>query len=293
MTHEDLVALDHQYTMQTYGRYDVDIDHGKGATLWDLAGKAYIDFAAGIGVNAIGTSRALACQTGRDPSAGAPAWRRPSSATPAREGNEGLIKLARKYSFDKYGKGAGHHPYPEKLLPQAAPPPPWLPPGQEVFTQLLPSLPRRVPLRPGGEHGTPCRRLAGHDVCAVLLELVQGEGGRLPHGPGTTSTTLAVLSAERDWAACWWDEVQTGIGPHRHPSFAFQQYGIIPDGVSFAKGIARPACPWAAFLVNERVPGNVLGPGTHASHLRRQPGLRRRRPGGAGHPGRGRPGRRP
>ena len=38
-THEDLVALDHQYTMQTYGRYDVDIDHGKGATLWDLAGR--------------------------------------------------------------------------------------------------------------------------------------------------------------------------------------------------------------------------------------------------------------
>ena len=54
MTHEDLVALDHQYTMQTYGRFDVDLDHGKGAPLWDLAGKEYIDFAAGIGVCSIG-----------------------------------------------------------------------------------------------------------------------------------------------------------------------------------------------------------------------------------------------
>ena len=49
MTHEELVKLDHQYTLQTYGRFDVDIDHGKGARLWDLAGKEYVDFTAGIG----------------------------------------------------------------------------------------------------------------------------------------------------------------------------------------------------------------------------------------------------
>ena len=54
MDHKELVELDHQYTMQTYGRFDVDIDHGKGATLYDLAGKEYIDFSSGIGVNSIG-----------------------------------------------------------------------------------------------------------------------------------------------------------------------------------------------------------------------------------------------
>ena len=54
MDHKELVELDHQYTMQTYGRFDVDIDHGKGATLYDLAGKEYIDVSSGIGVNSIG-----------------------------------------------------------------------------------------------------------------------------------------------------------------------------------------------------------------------------------------------
>ena len=54
MTHEELVKLDHQYTLQTYGRFDVDIDHGKGARLWDLAGKEYVDFTAGIGTASVG-----------------------------------------------------------------------------------------------------------------------------------------------------------------------------------------------------------------------------------------------
>ena len=54
MTHEELVRQDHKYTLQTYGRFDVDIDHGKGATVWDLAGREYIDFTSGIGVASIG-----------------------------------------------------------------------------------------------------------------------------------------------------------------------------------------------------------------------------------------------
>ena len=54
MNHQELVALDHQFTMQTYGRFDVDIDRGKGATLWDLEGKEDIDFTSGIGVCSIG-----------------------------------------------------------------------------------------------------------------------------------------------------------------------------------------------------------------------------------------------
>ncbi len=54
MTHEELKALDGQYVMGTYGRFDVDIDRGKGATLYDLAGKEYIDFSSGIGVCSVG-----------------------------------------------------------------------------------------------------------------------------------------------------------------------------------------------------------------------------------------------
>ena len=54
MTSEQIKALDHQSVMQTYGRFDVAIDHGQGATLWSPEGKEYIDFASGIGVNSVG-----------------------------------------------------------------------------------------------------------------------------------------------------------------------------------------------------------------------------------------------
>lgn len=280
MTHEELVALDHQYTMQTYGRYDVDIDHGKGATLWDLAGKAYIDFAAGIGVNAIGYANerwveAIYEQASRlghvsnlfytQPYAklAETLCRRSGMAAAffgnsGAEGNEGLIKLARKYSFDKYGKGRGtiltlknsFHGRTSATLAAT---------GQEVFHNYFHPFPDGFRCAQAGSMDA-LQEVAGHDVCAVLLELVQGEGGVYPMDQDYVHD-LAVLCAERDWLLLV-DEVQTGIG-RTGTLFAFQQYGIIPDGVSFAKGIAG-GLPMGGFLANERC-RNVLGPGTHAS----------------------------
>ena len=280
MTHEELVALDHQYTMQTYGRYDVDIDHGKGATLWDLAGKTYIDFAAGIGVNAIGYANerwveAIYDQASRlghisnlfytQPYAklAETLCRRSGMAAAffgnsGAEGNEGLIKLARKYSFDKYGKGRGtiltlknsFHGRTAATLAAT---------GQEVFHNYFHPFPDGFRCAQAGSMDA-LQEVAGHDVCAVLLELVQGEGGVYPMDQDYVHD-LAVLCAERDWLLLV-DEVQTGIG-RTGTLFAFQQYGIIPDGVSFAKGIAG-GLPMGGFLANERC-RNVLGPGTHAS----------------------------
>ena len=280
MTHEELVALDHQYTMQTYGRYDVDIDHGKGATLWDLAGKAYIDFAAGIGVNAIGYANerwveAIYEQASRlghvsnlfytQPYAklAETLCRRSGMAAAffgnsGAEGNEGLIKLARKYSFDKYGKGRGtiltlknsFHGRTSATLAAT---------GQDVFHNYFHPFPDGFRCARAGSMDA-LQEVAGHDVCAVLLELVQGEGGVYPMDQDYVHD-LAVLCAERDWLLLV-DEVQTGIG-RTGTLFAFQQYGIIPDGVSFAKGIAG-GLPMGGFLANERC-RNVLGPGTHAS----------------------------
>ena len=70
MTHEELRQLDRRYVMQTYGRFDVDLDHGSGATLYDLAGREYIDFSSGIGVNSVGYAhpkwvKAVADQAGK------------------------------------------------------------------------------------------------------------------------------------------------------------------------------------------------------------------------------------
>ena len=280
MTHEELVALDRQYTMQTYGRFDVDIDHGRGATLWDLAGKEYIDFTSGIGVCSIGYgnekwAEAILDQATRlghisnlfysQPYARlAEALCRRSGMAAAffgnsgAEGNEGLIKLARKYSFDKYGKGRGtiltlknsFHGRTAATLAAT---------GQEVFHNYFHPFPDGFRYAQAGSMDA-LQEVAGHDVCAVLLELVQGEGGVYPMDQDYVHD-LAVLCAERDWLLLV-DEVQTGIG-RTGTLFAFQQYGIIPDGVSFAKGIAG-GLPMGGFLVNERC-RNVLGPGTHAS----------------------------
>ena len=101
---------------------------------------------------------------------------------------------------------------------------------------------------------------AGDDVCAVMVELVQGEGGVLPLGQDYVKA-LAKLCAERDWLLLA-DEVQTGVG-RTGTLFAFQQYGIVPDAVSFAKGIAG-GLPMSGVLANEKC-RNVLGPGTHAT----------------------------
>ena len=280
MTHEELVALDHQYTMQTYGRFDVDLDHGKGATLWDLAGKKYIDFAAGIGVCSIGYgnekwAEAILDQATRlghvsnlfytQPYAklAETLCRRSGMAAAffgnsGAEGNEGLIKLARKYSFDKYGKGRGtiltlknsFHGRTAATLAAT---------GQEVFHNYFYPFPDGFRYAQAGSMDA-LQEVAGHDVCAVLLELVQGEGGVYPMDQDYVHD-LAVLCAERDWLLLV-DEVQTGIG-RTGTLFAFQQYGILPDAVSFAKGIAG-GLPMGGFLVSEKC-RDVLGPGDHGS----------------------------
>ncbi|MEL4860617.1 aspartate aminotransferase family protein [Pseudoflavonifractor phocaeensis] len=279
MTHEELVKLDHQYTLQTYGRFDVDIDHGKGARLWDLAGKEYVDFTAGIGTASVGygnerwakaiTDQALKlghisnlfynqpyarlAQTLCQRSGMAGAFFGNSGA----ESNEGAIKLARKYSFDKYGKGRGtiltlKNSFHGRTVTTLAAT------GQDVFHNYF------FPFTDGFRYAEPTMdgisEVAGHDVCAVMLELVQGEGGVFPMDKAFVHD-LAVLCAERDWLLLV-DEVQTGVG-RTGTLFCFQQYGILPDAVTFAKGIAG-GLPMGGFLVSERCRG-VLGPGTHAS----------------------------
>lgn len=102
--------------------------------------------------------------------------------------------------------------------------------------------------------------VAGDDVCAVMLELVQGEGGVLPLEPAYVQA-VKKLCEERDWLLLV-DEVQTGVG-RTGKLFAFQNDGILPDVASFAKGIAG-GLPMSGIMANEKC-RNVLGPGTHAT----------------------------
>ena len=279
MTFQEIKDRDGQFVMHTYPRFDVDIDHGAGATLYTAEGRAYIDFSSGIGVNSVGCAHPkwVAALTNQAVKLGHMSnlfYTQPCGAlaqvlcarsgmsnvffaNSGAESNEGMIKLARKYSFDKYGKGRGtiltlQNSFHGRTITTLSAT------GQDSFHNFF------FPFTEGFRHAEASREgieaVAGHDVCAVMLELVQGESGVYPMDRGFVHD-LAVLCAERDWLLLI-DEVQTGIG-RTGTLFAYQQYGILPDAVSFAKGIAG-GLPFGGVLANEKC-RDVLTPGTHAT----------------------------
>lgn len=280
MTSAVMKDLTHQYIMGTYGRFPVALDHGQGATLWDPEGREYIDFTSGIGVNALGY--------GSQPWADAIAKQAQKlghvsnlfyTESPAKlaeilckrtgescvffangggEANEGMIKLARKYSFDKYGHGRStiitlknsFHGRTITTLKAT---------GQDLFHNFF--FPFTEGFRYVEANDLDALKAQDQgDVCAVMVELVQGEGGVLPLDKDYVKAVEA-LCAEKDWLLLA-DEVQTGVG-RTGTLFAFQQYGLLPDAVSFAKGIAG-GLPMSGIMANEKC-RNVLGPGTHAT----------------------------
>ena len=280
MTSEELRALDAACVMQTYGRFPVAIDHGEGATLYSPEGREYIDFASGIGVNCLGygnegwihaiTTQAkklahisnlyysepyiklaslLTSRTG---------MKRAFFANGGGEANEGMIKVCRKYSYDKYGKGRStiitlkdsFHGRTITTLTAT---------GQDVFHQFF------FPFTEGFAYAgandiESVKALDDGTVCAVMVELVQGEGGVLPLEQRFVDE-LSALCAEKDWLLAV-DEVQTGVG-RTGALFCFQNYGITPDVVSFAKGIGG-GLPLAGIMTSGKTE-NVLTPGTHAT----------------------------
>lgn len=279
MIFEELRDLDSRFVVQSYGRNSIAIDHGQGAVLYGLDGKEYIDFASGIGVLSVGTAHpqwtaAISEQAGKlghisnlyytEPyvrlaeklctrSGMAAAFFGNSGA----EANEGIIKLARKYSWEKYGEGRGtvitlNRSFHGRTITTLAAT------GQDVFHKYF--FPFTEGFRRADPNINSVQQAAGHDVCAVLVELVQGEGGVLPLEPGFVDG-LVKLCADRDWLFLV-DEVQTGIG-RTGSLFCFQQYGVQPDAASFAKGVAG-GLPMGGFLVNERC-RKVFGSGDHAS----------------------------
>ena len=280
MTSEEIRALTQQYIMPTYGRFPVVIDHGEGSRLYDPEGREYIDFTSGIGVCDLGYgyapwAEAIAAQAKKLGHVSNLFYTEPAAklaeilckrtgmsaaffANGGGEANEGLIKLARKYSFDRYGQGRStiislknsFHGRTITTLKAT---------GQEVFHNYF------FPFTEGFRYADAndidsLNAVAGEDVCAVLVELVQGEGGVLPLDKDYVAA-LSKLCAERDWLLLA-DEVQTGVG-RTGTLFAFQQYGVTPDALTFAKGIAG-GLPMSGILANEKC-RDVLGPGAHAT----------------------------
>ena len=280
MTSVEMKDLTHQYVMTTYGRFPVAIERGEGAKLYDPEGKEYIDFTSGIGVTCLGYGddgwvEAIAQQAKKLGHVSNLFYTEPSAklaeklcqrtgmscvffANGGGEANEGMIKLARKYSFDKYGKGRStiitlRNSFHGRTITTL------MATGQDVFHNYL------FPFTEGFRYAQAndlesLKAAAGDDVCAVMVELVQGEGGVLPLDYEYVQAVKKICE-ERDWLFLA-DEVQSGIG-RTGSLFCFQQYDLIPDVVSFAKGIAG-GVPMSGIMANEKC-RNVLGPGTHAT----------------------------
>jgi acetylornithine/N-succinyldiaminopimelate aminotransferase len=176
------------------------------------------------------------------------------------EANEGVIKAARKYSFDRYGAGrhtiitleGSFHGRLGATLKAT---------GQEKFHKEC-----FAPFMEGFRFVTPNdfsaleAQMKENDVCALLIELVQGEGGVNPLCAEYVQKA-AELCAKNDWLLIA-DEVQTGIG-RVGEWFAFQDYKVTPDAVCFAKGIAG-GLPLGGFLLGEKM-HKTLNAGDHAT----------------------------
>ena len=280
MTYQELKADENQYVMNTYGRFSIALDHGEGATLWDVEGKKYIDLTAGIGVNCLGYANpkitaALTEQAGKllhvsNLYTTAPmievakklctetGMSKVFFSNSGAESNEGMIKLARKYSYDKYGEGRAEivtlnnsfHGRTVTTLKAT---------GQEKFHQYF------FPFTEGFAYANAndiesVRAAVNENTCAIMMELIQGEGGVLPLDPEFVKAVRA-LCDEKDLLLLV-DEVQTGVG-RTGSLFCFQQYGILPDVVTFAKGIAG-GMPMGGVMAAPTC-DTVLGPGTHAT----------------------------
>jgi len=272
--------LDNQYVAHAYGRFDVALTKGQGSTLYDENGKKYIDFGSGIGVTAFGINdpvwtKAVEEQLHRVQHTSNLYYTAPCAklaqllceksgmkkvffGNSGAEANEGAIKFARKYSFDKYGAGRStiitliNSFHGRTITTLAAT-------GQDSFHTMF------DPFTPGFKY-CPANDIealqaaATDDVCAVLFECVQGEGGVNNLSP-TFVSAIAKLAKEKDILIAV-DEVQTGNG-RTGTYFAYQQYGITPDIVTTAKGLGG-GLPIGAVLFGEKLQ-DTMTPGSHGS----------------------------
>lgn len=276
----DWMAKDRLYLAHTYHRYPLVIDHGFGAMLYDEQGKGYLDFTSGIGVNLFGhgdpgwqkaimkqMDKLVHCSNlyySEAPIQAAQQLVRKSGcqkvffANSGAESNEGAIKAARKYSHDRYGTGRDQiitltHSFHGRTITTLSAC------GQEVFHRHF------MPFTPGFRYvrandSADLRSKVDDHVCAIMLEVIQGEGGVLP----LESTFLAEVQELCDAKDLLLiiDEIQTGIG-RCGSFFAYERFQLHPDIVTCAKALGG-GLPVGAVLLFDKV-GEVFQEGDHGT----------------------------
>ena len=260
--------LDNDYVAHAYGRFDVTLNNGKGSTISDDNGKQYIDFGSGIGVTAFGIcddewKAAVEMQLDKMQHVSNLYYTEPCArlakmlcdktgmkkvffGNSGAEANEGAIKFARKYSYDKYGEGRS------TIITLVAT-------GQDSFHTVF------GPFTPGFKYCPAndiekLNEMATDDVCAIMFECIQGEGG-VNNLDYNFVKAIEKLAKEKDILMVV-DEVQTGNG-RTGRYFAYENFDIKPDIVSTAKGLAG-GLPMGAVLFGEKVKDTVT-PGSHGS----------------------------
>lgn len=283
----DTKQLDKKYIMNTYGRYDVALKSGKGCTAYDEDGKKYLDVSSGIGVNSLGycedgwvnavssqlntiqhmsnyfycaqaseLAEKLCTLTGLS---------KVCFSNSGAEANECAIKVARKYSFDKYGKGRNEiislkdsfHGRTVTTLSAT---------GQENFHNYF------FPFTEGFKYAKPniesVKSLVSDKTCAVLIECVQGEGGVNILDKDFVKD-LRKLCDEKDIILIT-DEVQTGIG-RTGKLFCYENFEITPDLVTCAKGLGG-GLPIGLCICSDKLK-DVMQPSTHGSTFAANPAV--------------------
>jgi predicted acetylornithine/succinylornithine family transaminase len=277
---EELIKKATQYLANTYTRFPIVITKGEGCWLWDVNGRRYLDFLAGIAVCNLGHAHqnvveALTAQAKKlfhvsnlfymEPQIKAAKMLVEHSfgdkvffCNSGAEANEAAIKLARRYSWDRHGEGRheiitmdnSFHGRTVNTLAAT---------GQKKFGVGF------EPLTQGFVH-VPFNDLAAvksaitERTCAVMIELVQAEGG-VYVADKEYVTGLRELTKEKDILLIL-DEVQTGIG-RTGAFFAYEHFGITPDIMSLAKALGN-GFPVGAMVATDAVMSAFV-PGTHAS----------------------------
>ena len=268
--------------MGSYGRYPLVLESGENRTATDENGKKYIDFGSGIGVNSLGycdedwadavckqaraiqhTSNYYYTKIQADFAAKiseVTGYEKMFFGNSGAEANECAIKIARKYSFDKYGKDSERYNiitlvnsfHGRTMATLSAT-------GQDVFhNYFFPFLEGFVNVEANNIEDL--RNKVDDTVCGIMFEFIQGEGGVMPLNKDFVDEIFRIC-AEKDILAIA-DEVQTGAG--RTGEFLTSKlYGVKPDITTLAKGIAG-GVPVGICLAGGKC-ADVLTPGTHGS----------------------------
>lgn len=278
---ESILQKDNTYIAHTYGRFPLELVSGKGALLKDAAGKEYIDLGSGIAVNIFGMcddtwQEAVTAQIGMLQHTSNLYYTKPCAdlaellcvktgmkkvffGNSGAEANECAIKAARLYSYNKYGEGRHtiitlKNSFHGRTITTLAAT------GQDSFhTKFGPFTEGFVYCE--ADNIEELKKLVNENACcAIMFELVQGEGGVHVLSKEFVQA-IADIASENDLLMIA-DEVQTGNG-RTGSLYAYMQYGIKPDIVTTAKGIGG-GLPIGLAMLGDKV-DDVFVPGTHGS----------------------------